>query len=75
MEAGDRVFGVVSALTRLTRPFSYLGLPVLSIPVGRDRHGMPIGAQLIGRPFAEARLLAVGARLSALAGWRPAIAP
>lgn len=75
MEGGERVFAVVSALTRLTRPFSFLGLPVLNIPIGRDRNGMPIGAQLVGRPFAEARLLAVGARLSALVGWQPAIAP
>lgn len=74
MEGGDRVFAVVSAISRLTRPFSFLGLPVLSIPIGCDRNGMPIGAQLVGRPFAEARLLAVGARLSALAGWQPSIA-
>lgn len=74
MEGGERVFAVVSAISRLARPFSFLGLPVLSIPIGRDRNGMPIGAQLVGRPFAEARLLAVGARLSALTGWQPSIA-
>jgi aspartyl-tRNA(Asn)/glutamyl-tRNA(Gln) amidotransferase subunit A len=75
MEAGERVFPVVAALTRLTRPFSFLGLPVLSIPIGHDRNGMPIGAQLVGRPFAEGRLLALGARLAALMGWKAAVAP
>jgi len=51
------VFGVVATLTRLTRPFSYLGLPVLSMPIGVDTSGMPVGAQVIGRPLSEARLL------------------
>jgi aspartyl-tRNA(Asn)/glutamyl-tRNA(Gln) amidotransferase subunit A len=73
MEAGDRVFSVVPALTRLTRPFSFLGLPVLTIPIGRDRNGMPIGAQLVGRPFAEARLYALGAQLSDRVGWSASI--
>jgi aspartyl-tRNA(Asn)/glutamyl-tRNA(Gln) amidotransferase subunit A len=63
MESGSSVFTVVPQLTRLTRPFSYLGLPVLVIPVGRDRNGMPVSAQLIGRPFAEARLFDVARRL------------
>lgn len=39
---------------------SLAGLPALAVPVGRDGAGLPIGAQLIGQPFAEATLLAVG---------------
>ncbi len=39
------------------RPFNYLGLPALSLPIGFDVNGMPIGLQLVGRPFAEATLL------------------
>lgn len=43
--------------------FSFLaataGLPALSVPVGRDRDGLPVGLQLIGRPRGEARLLQV----------------
>jgi aspartyl-tRNA(Asn)/glutamyl-tRNA(Gln) amidotransferase subunit A len=65
MESGSSVFTVVPQLTRLTRPFSYLGLPVLVIPVGLDRNGMPVSAQLIGRPFAEARLFDLARRLLA----------
>ncbi len=63
MEAHGRVFSVVPALTSLTRPFSYLGLPVLTLPIGRDGNGLPIGVQLVGRPFAEARLLSVAHQL------------
>ena len=40
-----------------TRPFNYLGLPTVSIPCGFDDRGLPVGLQLAGRPFAEARVL------------------
>ena len=43
--------------SRNTRQFSYLGLPAISVPCGFDSRGLPIGLQLAGRPFAEARLL------------------
>lgn len=66
MEAQGSVFSVVPSLTRLTRPFSYLGLPVLSMPIGSDGAGMPIGVQVIGRPLAEARLLSFAHQLSAV---------
>lgn len=43
-----------------TRPFNYLGLPALSVPCGLDPAGLPIGLQIVGRPFAEARIMAIG---------------
>jgi len=64
MEKKGSVFNVVAAITRLTRPFSYMGIPVLTMPIGMDRNGMPIGAQLIGRPLAEARLLSFAHQMS-----------
>jgi Asp-tRNA(Asn)/Glu-tRNA(Gln) amidotransferase A subunit family amidase len=36
------------------------GLPALSLPAGFTRDGLPIGLELIGRAFGEARLLALG---------------
>jgi aspartyl-tRNA(Asn)/glutamyl-tRNA(Gln) amidotransferase subunit A len=45
------------AVSANTRPFNYLGLPSISVPCGFDTNGCPIGLQLTGRPFAEARLL------------------
>jgi aspartyl-tRNA(Asn)/glutamyl-tRNA(Gln) amidotransferase subunit A len=39
------------------------GLPALSTPCGFGEGGMPVGLQLIGRAFSEARLLNVAHRL------------
>ncbi len=39
---------------------SLAGLPALAVPVGVDSQRLPIGAQLIGRAFDEATILAVG---------------
>jgi len=47
------------AVSANTRPFNYLGLPALSAPCGFDPQGLPIGLQLAGRPFGEARILKV----------------
>ncbi|HYG43468.1 MAG TPA: amidase family protein, partial [Bordetella sp.] len=69
MEKPGAVFGVVAAITRLTRAFSYLGVPVLTMPIGLDVNGMPVGAQLIARPLGEARLLALAHALSHHIGW------
>jgi aspartyl-tRNA(Asn)/glutamyl-tRNA(Gln) amidotransferase subunit A len=52
---------VIQRLTRFTRPINYLGLPSLAVPAGFTRSGLPVGMQLIGRPFDEAMLLRIGA--------------
>ncbi len=46
---------------RNTLPFNALGLPAISVPAGTDFRGMPIGVQLVGRPFEEPRLLGLAA--------------
>jgi aspartyl-tRNA(Asn)/glutamyl-tRNA(Gln) amidotransferase subunit A len=52
---------MIQRLTRFTRPVNYLGLPSLAVPAGFTAAGLPIGMQLIGRPFGEATLLRAGA--------------
>jgi aspartyl-tRNA(Asn)/glutamyl-tRNA(Gln) amidotransferase subunit A len=42
-----------------TLSLNLAGLPGMSLPCGFTRAGLPIGMQLIGRPFAEADLLAL----------------
>lgn len=62
-EKGDAVITLVSKMTMLTRPFNLLGLPAISVPAGFDRTGLPIGLQLVGRPFREALLLQAASAL------------
>lgn len=56
------------AATRLVRGVNALGLPALSMPAGFTQGGLPIGMQLIGRPFDEAGLLRIGAALEDATG-------
>jgi len=51
---------MVGRFTGLTRPFNTLGIPVLSVPGGFDANGLPIGLQLVGRPFEEALMYRIG---------------
>ena len=44
---------IIQGITRFMRPINYLGLPALVVPAGFGQHGMPIGLQLIGRPFGD----------------------
>jgi aspartyl-tRNA(Asn)/glutamyl-tRNA(Gln) amidotransferase subunit A len=56
----DRMINVRSALTRFTRYFNLAGNPVLSVPCGFSNQRLPVGMQIIGRPFDEATLLKAG---------------
>lgn len=47
-----------------TQPISYIGLPVISVPVMTGA-GLPVGVQIIGAPWAEAKVFQVAARLEA----------
>jgi aspartyl-tRNA(Asn)/glutamyl-tRNA(Gln) amidotransferase subunit A len=54
--------GAIEAFNNLstnTPPINYMGLPSVSVPCGFDSHGLPIGFQIQGRPFAEGRILKV----------------
>jgi aspartyl-tRNA(Asn)/glutamyl-tRNA(Gln) amidotransferase subunit A len=44
------------------------GLPGLSVPAGLDSQGLPLGLQLIGRPFDEETLFSLGQVIEAAAG-------
>jgi aspartyl-tRNA(Asn)/glutamyl-tRNA(Gln) amidotransferase subunit A len=64
----------IARVTRLTRPFNYLGLPALAVQAGFAAAGspgafLPVGMQLIGRPFDEATLFAVGHAFQQATQW------
>jgi aspartyl-tRNA(Asn)/glutamyl-tRNA(Gln) amidotransferase subunit A len=44
------------------------GLPGMSVPSGLDAQGLPLGLQLVGRPFEEETLFALGAVIERAAG-------
>jgi aspartyl-tRNA(Asn)/glutamyl-tRNA(Gln) amidotransferase subunit A len=51
---------MLSAIMQFTGVPSLAGLPALSLPVGFDDDGLPVGMQVIGRPFDEGTLFRVG---------------
>lgn len=59
----------INAYVRLSCPANITGLPALSVPCGVDGNGLPIGLQLIGRPFDEATVLRAGRVAEELSGW------
>jgi aspartyl-tRNA(Asn)/glutamyl-tRNA(Gln) amidotransferase subunit A len=58
-----------------TVPASLAGLPAISVPAGLGGDGLPLGLQLIGRPFDEETVLRAAGVLEAAAGFtaRPAL--
>jgi len=56
VELAGKSVDVYSALSKLTLPFNVTGFPVISIPIGYV-DGLPIGVQIVARPFEESLLL------------------
>ena len=54
---GDGPSPVRPALIRFTQPFNLSGHPACSVPCGFTAGGLPIGLQIVGRPFDEATVL------------------
>ena len=53
----------------LTIPVNLAGLPAISVPCGFTKSGLPVGLQIIAKPFAEETLLRVAWQYEQLAGW------
>ncbi|MGA5519540.1 amidase [Streptomyces pseudogriseolus] len=51
---------VSDSYVRLCAPANITGVPALTLPVGHDRAGLPIGMQLMARPFHDATVLRAG---------------
>jgi aspartyl-tRNA(Asn)/glutamyl-tRNA(Gln) amidotransferase subunit A len=56
----NNISSLINRLSIATRYVNYLGLPALSIPCSKTLNKMPVGFQLIGKPFSELLLLKIG---------------
>jgi aspartyl-tRNA(Asn)/glutamyl-tRNA(Gln) amidotransferase subunit A len=75
-QAEDAI-AVTAALSRFFWVAPAGGLPALALPCGFSAQGLPLGIQLLGPPWSDDRLLAVGRRYQALTDWhrcRPEVA-
>ncbi|MBA0730665.1 hypothetical protein Golax_026025 [Gossypium laxum] len=57
LKDGETDMQVTAYLMRFIIAGNLLGLPAITVPVGYDKQGLPIGLQLIGRPWGEATIL------------------
>jgi Asp-tRNA(Asn)/Glu-tRNA(Gln) amidotransferase A subunit family amidase len=60
VQLGSTEESVMAAMIRNTGPFNGTHLPALSVPCGFNAQGLPIGLQIIGRPFDEATVIQAG---------------
>jgi aspartyl-tRNA(Asn)/glutamyl-tRNA(Gln) amidotransferase subunit A len=54
------VEAATAAYVRFSAPANVTGLPSLSVPAAFTSDGLPLGVQIIGKPFAEPEILQVG---------------
>jgi Asp-tRNA(Asn)/Glu-tRNA(Gln) amidotransferase A subunit family amidase len=67
---GERTMSTFRAFS-YAQTFSVFDLPVVVVPVGASKEGLPIGVQIIGRPFAEETVLAAAAIIEeSVGGWQ-----
>ena len=60
---------------RYTSPAALAGLPAISVPCGFSESGLPIGVQIIGKPFGEDTLFRIAHRYEQAAEWSARRAP
>ncbi len=66
---GEEPEPVLDCLVRYTCPIDLSGQPAISVPCGFTGEGLPIGLQLIGRPFDEATLCRAARAYEAATDW------
>jgi Asp-tRNA(Asn)/Glu-tRNA(Gln) amidotransferase A subunit family amidase len=73
---GERSWTIEGKTIEYPMPFSYsevfnlLGNPAAVVPVGVSPEGLPIGVQIVGRPWDEERVLAIAACVERVGGWK-----
>lgn len=73
---GERSWTIGNKTVQYLDAFSYsqcfnlLGNPAAVVPMGRSAEGLPIGVQIVGRPWEEERVLAISHLVEQAGGWQ-----
>ncbi|WP_369070227.1 amidase [Kineococcus terrestris] len=67
--------GTTTTYVRFSQPANVTGLPSITVPTGFDSAGLPIGMQVMGRPFEEDVVCGVAAAYEAVSGFAGQLAP
>ena len=70
IESGDAAARRFFTRRSYTTPASLAGVPALSVPCGFSSTGLPIGLQLMGRPFEETTILRIAHAYEQATDWR-----
>ncbi|HXN85653.1 MAG TPA: amidase [Candidatus Binataceae bacterium] len=71
---GGRVHDIYT-WTAFAFPFNATGQPAVSIPMGFNQAGLPLGLQIVGRPNDEAGIIALSAQLEEARPWKNKLPP
>jgi aspartyl-tRNA(Asn)/glutamyl-tRNA(Gln) amidotransferase subunit A len=69
------IAAIVAGVTRNTGALNYLGLPAISIHCGFSSDGLPIGVQVVGRPWTEPLLIKIADAFQSATHWHEAVPP
>lgn len=73
---GERSWTIGNTTVTYPEAFSYsqyfnlLGNPAAVVPMGQSAEGLPIGVQIVGRPWEEERVLAISRCVELVGGWQ-----
>ncbi len=59
MDLEGRKLPTMPTFTKNTNPFNVINYPAISVPAGYSREGLPIGVQIVTRPWEDAKLLSI----------------
>ncbi len=69
VQSKEQSMDYLNSRINYTGPFNLAGVPAISVPCGFTQSGLPLGIQLVGKPFAEETLFRVAHAYEQAAGW------
>ena len=69
VQSKEQSLAGLNARISFTGPFNLAGVPAISVPCGFTQSGLPLGIQIVGKPFAEETLFRVAHAYEQATGW------